>query len=149
MSATLPRRRVSGRDALGPRLNRAERFAARLRGEWLPRFEALREAPFARLHPDADLPRVALATGLLHYRHQLDAELSGARLQPIVDLCGEELVDRIFAAPPPPPDQSAAGPGVPSAEQLLLVGRSLIERSDVAWARALAARALALVAKTS
>ena len=89
---------------------------------------------------------VALAAGLLHYRAQIDGELSGARLKPLVELCGEELFDRVCAAAPPPPEQRAAASAIPGTEELLIVGRSFLDRPDDPGARALAQRALALVA---
>jgi hypothetical protein len=145
MSLARQRSRAARSEALGPGLSRAQRFAARLRGRALPSFDTLRQVPLAWLHREADLPRVALAAGLLHYRRQLDAELSGPRLAPIVAMCGEELLDRVCAATPPPPEQCAAASRMPAAGELLMIGHSLLNRTDEEWARALAARAFSLV----
>ena len=60
---------------------------------------------------------------------------------------GEALFDAALAAPPPPPEQSAANDAtIPDAEALLVVGREVLERTGDPHARALAARAVALVA---
>ncbi len=125
---------------------RGARLALRLRGEAVPSFDALARVPMWRLHPAPDLPRVALAAGLLHYRHQIDGELSGARLKPLMEACGEDLFDRACAAVPPPADQCAPeGAAIPLPEELMLVGLTLLERTGDAAARALTARALTLV----
>jgi hypothetical protein len=145
-------RRTLGRrlrlEALEPRpvAGRGARLAMRLGGRTPPSFDALARVPIWRLHPAPDLPRVALAAGLLHYRRLIDGELSGARLKPLVEACGEELFDRACAAAPPPPDQCAPDDAaIPLPEELMLVGLSLMERVDDPSARALAARALTLV----
>ncbi|MGK6325167.1 hypothetical protein ACMGDM_19040 [Sphingomonas sp. DT-51] len=127
---------------------RAARLRLRLAGVVPPHFDALGQVPLSQLHPQADMHMVALAAGLLHYRRQLDAELSGARLQPIAALCGEALLDRICATIPPPPEQCATSSTIPDAESLLLLGHELIERRDDPAARALASSAFLLVERT-
>lgn len=132
--------------AAGTVAGRGERLRLRLDGQPVPSFDALARVPMWRLHPQPDLPRVALATGLLHYRAQIDGELSGVRLKPLMEACGEALFDRACAAAPPPPDQCAPGDAaIPLPEELMLVGLTLMERVDDPSARALAARALTLV----
>lgn len=134
------------RGALDVPPGRAARFARRMRGEAVPGFDALARVPLWRLHPAGELPRIALAAGLLHYRARIDAELSGARLKPLAAACGEALFDRACAAPAPPPEQLAAGDvGLPDPEELLVAGRRLLENVTDPAARALAARAVALV----
>ena len=132
--------------ASGVPAGRGARLALRLSGQAVPGFDALARVPMWRLHPAPDLPRVALAAGLLHYRRRIDGELSGVRLKPLVEACGEELFDRACAAAPPPPEQCAPGDAaIPLPEELMLIGLSLMERVDDPSARALAARALTLV----
>lgn len=141
MSAVRIAARGARRRALGSTPGRAARFAQRRRGEAPCRLDTLATVPFARLYPDADLHRVALAAGLLHYRRQIDGELSGTRLAPLVAVCGEALFDRVCAVLPPPPEQQARGEQVPTPAQLVRAGRALIERTG----SPVAERALALV----
>jgi hypothetical protein len=143
MSEARVERRRSRAAAAGHSLSRAERFALRLRGEPVPGFDAMAAVPLWRLRPEPDAPRIALAAGLLHLRRRIDGELSGARLLPLVEACGETLFDRACAAPPPPPEQCAAPDmPIPDAEELLILGRRLL---DDPAARALASRAAMLV----
>ncbi|WP_375402154.1 hypothetical protein [uncultured Sphingomonas sp.] len=129
-----------------PGAGRGERLRLRLAGQAPPSFDALARVPMWRLHPAPGLPRVALAAGLLHYRAQIDGELSGARLKPLMEACGEELFDRACATAPPPPDQCAPeGAAIPLPEELMLVGLTLLESVGDPSARALTARALTLV----
>lgn len=74
---------------------RAERFARRLRGEREPTFgDLIRQAQASRqVHTGDD--RVPAALALLQAKPALDRELSGARLQHLANLLGDDLLDAV------------------------------------------------------
>ncbi|SOB86440.1 hypothetical protein SAMN06297144_1545 [Sphingomonas guangdongensis] len=125
---------------------RAARLAVRLEGGTLRHFDDLARVPVWRLHDSEAVARIALVAGLLHHRPAIDAELSGTRLAPLAHACGEALFDRACNGDPPPSDHCAAvSAGVPPLEALRATGHALLARTDDPPARALVARAAALV----
>ncbi len=137
-----------GADALDEALPaRAQRFAARLRGECVPSFAELVDPP-AWSHAAQDQHNdLAAVLALLNSRSVVDAELNGQRLATLAQFVGEERFDRVCEMNiqelhlPHPPES------LPTPFELIEQGEVLIEeatrRPEVAHLAEMAAEIIA------
>lgn len=119
---------------------RAERFAQRMRGERDLSFEERMRQLTATRHADENGECLALTLALLAARPALDRELSGARLQALATLVGDDLLDAVREA-----DVVAFAPEV--FEQVLPHPTVLAERGEQLLAKVSASRDLAALAE--
>lgn len=84
----------------GVRSSRASRFAKRANGEVIQLFSALPALPYWTLRMGDAAYRLNLArlAALLHFRQQIDREISGAKLQSLAEEFGEALLDAALGA---------------------------------------------------
>lgn len=133
-------------DATAAASPRAERFARRLRGERDLSFEERMRQLTATRHADENGERLALTLALLAARPALDRELSGARLQALATLVGDDLLDAVREA-----DLDAFAPDIfdpvlPPPTALAHSGERLLAKASTSRAiAALAELAVALV----
>jgi hypothetical protein len=141
--ATAPSPAQTMRHDLGRRLSALGTAFAESRGARFARVKGLSNAAEAppRLADLINLPDwilcdervagdIAAVTALLHYRHAIDHELSGARLRAICEHVGEENYDLACEAPTPPAELMAEEEvKLPAPDQLKAIGQSMLDRA--------------------
>jgi hypothetical protein len=114
----------------GVRSNRASRFAKRANGEVLQPFSALSALPYWTLRMDDAAYRKNLArlAALLHFRPQIDREISGAKLQSLAEEFGEALLDTALAAELPSHLPVSDLP-LPRPDKMEEIGMAMVENA--------------------
>ncbi len=107
---------------------RAQRFAARLRGESLPTFSDLVDPPDWSVAEQERHSELVVTIGLLHARPAIDAELNGARLAALAAFVGEDRFDAICDADTDQLRAEFLTDDLPTPVELVEQGEALVER---------------------
>ncbi len=108
---------------------RAQRFAARLRGESLPTFNDLASPPDWSVAEQERHSELVTIVGLLHARPAIDAELNGGRLGALAAFVGEDLFDVVCDADIGQLRAEFLTDDLPTPVELLEQGEELVERA--------------------
>jgi hypothetical protein len=109
-------------------LRRSLRFAQRQLGKALPAYSDLAQLPDWAVDDDRR-DAISRITVLLHYRRQIDKEISGRKLAQLAEVFGESYFDLACSAPRP--DDSALAADItpmPRPDIMLIKGRKMLDQ---------------------
>ncbi len=109
---------------------RAQRFAARLRGESLPTFSDWANPPNWSVAEQERHSELVTIVGLLHARPAIDAELNGGKLAALATFVGEDLFDAVCDADISQLRAEFLTDDLPTPVELVEQGEALVEKAQ-------------------